>query len=426
METVIKKIGENTITKQMAAESIKDIAIGFADATVGLLDWEGLIKAAAGIAEETVLKLSGPTGWGIDTIFKTSKYGCYVMQATEIGINLDSIPVCVHTPHPAESFSINGVSVDGTGSVPEGAMLQVFRVYDADALVWFDDKEDTLANNDYELYNICLVKGDETVSSDGIVSVKIRIPEGYSENLRLYRQEPDGSWTSIKFTIQGDYLLFYTDHFSKYVIFYPKAQFTDCGGKLSECPSAKYTDVPPYGNWAHKGIDFCIDRGIMGSTKTDSLTFEPNTACTRSMIVSILYRLSGSPKVTYEAKFPDVKTGQWYTDAVIWAYQNGIVSGYGDGTFGPNDKITREQMAVILKGYADFKGIDTSKMADLSDFPDCGKVTWSKAAVRWAVAEGLISGKSNNGQTLLDPQGNATRAEVASILMRFIQSILEK
>lgn len=185
METVIKKIGENTITKQMAAESIKDIAIGFADATVGLLDWEGLIKAAAGIAEETVLKLSGPTGWGIDTIFKTSKYGCYVMQATEISINLDSIPVCVHTPHPAESFSINGVSVDGTGSVPEGAMLQVFRVYDADALVWFDDKEDTLANNDYELYNICLVKGDETVSSDGIVSVKIRIPEGHSENLRL-------------------------------------------------------------------------------------------------------------------------------------------------------------------------------------------------------------------------------------------------
>lgn len=190
-------------------------------------------------------------------------------------------------------------------------------------------------------------------------------------------------------------------------------------------PCEGYTDINRNG-WYHSAADFVISRGIMGSTKTNALTFEPNTACTRSMIVSILYRLSGSPAVTYEAKFPDIKAGQWYSDAVIWAYQNGIVSGYGDGKFGPNDKITREQMAVILKGYADFKGIDTSKIADLSDFPDANKVTWSKAAVRWAVAEGLISGKSNNGKTILDPQGNATRTEVASILMRFIQNILEK
>lgn len=189
-------------------------------------------------------------------------------------------------------------------------------------------------------------------------------------------------------------------------------------------PCYQYTDINR-SQWYHSAADFVIDRGIMGSTQTSKYTFEPNTPCTRSMIVSILYRLTASPAVSYEAKFPDVPEGQWYTSAVIWAYQNGIVSGYDNGKFGPNDKITREQMAVILKGYTEYCGRDTSKIADLSDFPDCGKVTWSKPALRWAVAEGLISGKVVGGQTLLDPQGNATRAEVASILMRYIQNILK-
>lgn len=193
------------------------------------------------------------------------------------------------------------------------------------------------------------------------------------------------------------------------------------------CPSEKYTDVPAEGNWAHAGIDFVIDRGIMGSTKTDDLTFEPNTACSRAMIVSMLYRLAGSPTTSFEGRFSDVAPGQWYSAAVIWAYRKGVVSGYDNGHFGPNDLVTREQLAVILKGYAEkIAGLDTSKRASLADFPDEDMVTWSRDAVRWAVAESLISGKSNNGRTMLDPQGKASRAEVASILMRFIQNIIEK
>lgn len=187
-------------------------------------------------------------------------------------------------------------------------------------------------------------------------------------------------------------------------------------------PCAKYTDINR-SLWYHTAVDFVIGTGIMGSTSTSKYTFEPNTACTRSMIVSILYRLEGDPTVTYQAKFPDVPNGQWYTNAVIWAYQKGIVKGYDNGKFGPFDKITREQMAVILKAYTEYCGISTSARANLSGFPDANKVTWSKEAVRWAVAEGLISGKSTNGQTLLDPQGNATRAEVASILMRYIVNL---
>lgn len=199
---------------------------------------------------------------------------------------------------------------------------------------------------------------------------------------------------------------------------------TNCGAEETHCPCWDYTDIDR-GSWYHSAADFMIERGIMGSTRTNALTFEPSATCTRAMIVSILYRLSGSPEVTYEAKFPDVSAGAWYTSAVIWAAQNGIVKGFDTGKFCPNDKITREQMAVILKGYAEFKGIDTSKRADLSTFPDGSKATWSKEAVSWAVAEGLISGTTQGGKNILDPKGNATRAQVASILMRFIQNIIE-
>lgn len=196
---------------------------------------------------------------------------------------------------------------------------------------------------------------------------------------------------------------------------------------LSSCPTQGYSDVPGVSNWAHEGIDFCITRSIMGSTSTARLVFEPGISCTRSMIVSILYRLSGEPDVTFEAAFPDVKAGQWYSNAVIWAYHNGVVRGYDTGKFGPNDIITREQMAVILKGYTEnILQQDTSASTTLNSFADCAKVKWSKDYVSWAVAVGMISGKTQqDGTVLLDPQGNASRSEVASILMRFVQNLVE-
>ena len=165
----------------------------------------------------------------------------------------------------------------------------------------------------------------------------------------------------------------------------------------------------------------------MGST-TSGLTFEPSTACTRGMIVTVLYSLAGKPEVEFEAKFPDVKDKQWYTAPVMWAYQNNIVSGYDTGYFGTNDKVTREQLAVIFKAYAEkIEKRDTTDRADLSDFADSQKTTWSKAAMAWAVAAGLISGKPGaNGTTLLDPQGKASRAEVAVILMQFLKNNIFK
>ena len=172
--------------------------------------------------------------------------------------------------------------------------------------------------------------------------------------------------------------------------------------------------------WYYPGLEYAYRSGLMVGTAKGKIS--PNVTTTRSMIVSILYRLSGAEKPTGGNPFTDVKAGQWYTDAVLWAAENEIVSGYGNGKFGPNDPITREQIAVILKNYAEKSGADVSKTAALDSFPDAAKVgSWAKGAVSWAVAEGLISGSVSGGKTLLDPQGKATRAMIASIMMRFVE-----
>ena len=192
----------------------------------------------------------------------------------------------------------------------------------------------------------------------------------------------------------------------------------------AHCASRDYTDVPASGYWAHSGIDFCIDSGIMGSTSPDTLTFSPGGTTTRATVVTILYSLSGKPEAEYAAIFPDVTEGQWFTPAVLWAYRNGVVTGYDTGYFGSNDPVTREQLAVILKSYTEnVLGQSTEQRAELAGFSDAAKVSWSKDAVSWAVASGLISGKLSGEKLFLDPQGTATRAEAAMILMKYCVEI---
>jgi len=139
------------------------------------------------------------------------------------------------------------------------------------------------------------------------------------------------------------------------------------------------------------------------------------------MIVTILHRLEGEPSSQESTAFLDIPLDAWYADAVAWAAEHGIVVGYSDTAFGPNDPITREQMAAILYRYAQYKGYDVSAQADLSKFTDTGKISaYALPALQWANAEGLINGKGNG---VLDPRGQATRAEAAAILMRFCEDI---
>ena len=189
------------------------------------------------------------------------------------------------------------------------------------------------------------------------------------------------------------------------------------------CPSAGFTDVPGEGNWAHAGIDYCVANGLMSGV--GSGRFAPKMTTTRAQIVQILYNLEGEPKVSGTMPFTDL-TQNWYKDAVLWAYQTGVVSGTSATTFAPDLPVTREQIAVILMGYAEkVLGVTrTWTPADLSVYPDAGSVSdWAKDALADAVTLGLISGASNDGQTLLNPQGSATREQVATILMAFCKNV---
>lgn len=175
-----------------------------------------------------------------------------------------------------------------------------------------------------------------------------------------------------------------------------------------------FTDVNNH--WAYSAIKRVYNRGLMlGVSDT---RFAPNQALSRAMLVTVLYRLADEPDVTADNPFTDVPAGQWYTNAVIWAAANGIVSGFGDGTFRPNALATRAQAAVMLCGYAKLAGRDTTQRADLSAYADAAEIpSWALAEMQWANAAQLIRGRSD---TILAPNAGTTRAEMAKILSTFI------
>ena len=189
------------------------------------------------------------------------------------------------------------------------------------------------------------------------------------------------------------------------------------------CPSSAYVDVPESTHWAHVGIDFVLKSGLFYGTS--DTTFEPDGEMTRAMLVTVLYRLEGQPKPTTENPFSDVAAGTWYTDAVIWAAENKIVNGIGGDLFDPDGSVTREQMAAILYRYSVFKGLTMAQGAFAMPYPDeTGISAYALEAMRWANAEKLINGTELDGTVYLDPQGSATRAQVAAILMRYVQNVL--
>lgn len=185
---------------------------------------------------------------------------------------------------------------------------------------------------------------------------------------------------------------------------------------LGASPSGFY-DVTQ-SDWFAGDVAYAVDKGLMNGT--DAHHFSPGVTMTRGMAVTLLYRLAGAPSVSGNS-FSDVKTSDWYGPAVQWASQNGIVSGYGGGRFGPNDTLTRQQFAAILYRYAQYKHYDTSISGDLSQYSDRGSVSsYAREAVTWAVGKNLISGTSS---TTLTPGGSATRAQGVAILRRFDERI---
>ena len=191
------------------------------------------------------------------------------------------------------------------------------------------------------------------------------------------------------------------------------------GWRVDENPNTganPFTDVSEK-DWFYGDVMFVYENGLMlGTSKT---LFSPHGTATRGMMATILWRMEGSPAPKGKNSFTDVEAGKWYADAITWTAENGIFAGYGKDKFGPDDPITREQLAAIFYRYADYKGYDLTVKGNLDTFKDADKITdYAKTAMQWAVGSGLMKGKSGN---LLDPQGTATRAEIAAMLHRFIE-----
>lgn len=188
----------------------------------------------------------------------------------------------------------------------------------------------------------------------------------------------------------------------------------NCSGG-SACLGSVFTDMPAPSNWAHAGIDYCLASGLMnGSTVT---TFAPKGTMTRGMLAVVLYRMAGSPAVTGKNPYRDVKSGRYYADAVIWANENGIVTGKSADRFAPNDDVTRQELVVMISRYCarvDWKRVQAQ--GDLSGFADAATVSgYAADSMAWAVENGILNGKEGR----LAPKETATRAEVAAIVMRY-------
>lgn len=193
---------------------------------------------------------------------------------------------------------------------------------------------------------------------------------------------------------------------------------SDGSGFTPPMQSGNFTDVSS-GDWYYEAVQYAYKNGLM--TGTGGGAFSPNATVTRGMLVTILYRLEGTDAASGANPFTDISSGSYCEQVAAWAAANGIVSGYGDGRFGPNDALTREQLAAILYRYAQYKGYDLSGTGSLSGYSDASAISsYARTAMAWANAEGLITGTSGN---LLSPKGTATRAQTAVILMRFCQRL---
>ena len=276
-----------------------------------------------------------------------------------------------------------------------------------------DLTDTTVDAADAIIVEVSITSSGKAITSFGGKSVTIGIPvdntyvEGQS--YRVVIISADGSTETVygkcakadgKLAVQVE-----TTHLSTFVVTH-KTPMT-------------FTDVSTH--WALDAISYAWDNDLMNGVGDNK--FDPEGTLNRAMLVTILYRLEGEPAVTAANPFTDVPAGQWYTNAIIWAAENKIVDGYGNGLFGPLDEITREQMAKMLFAYTQFKKYDTTKANDLAAYTDASSVsTWALESMKWANAEGLITGTTT---TTLNPGGNAKRAEAATILMRYMKNVVK-
>ena len=378
------------------------------------ISWKHAFTTALGIADSTALNsvVFGPAGQAMKLVFAGNGAMDAAYQIGAVCQSINAPYVTIHAPGTTDSTTVNGVSVNlEKGQLDTDTVLNVYRVVNTENVSLGQATQDIKKG---ELYNIAFTKNTQPVQPNGTVTVRIPIPDYFvTDACTVFRQEKNGTWTPLKARLEGKYITFETDHFSLYSVVNKDKGMTT----YSKLP---FSDVR-IADWFYNDVKYVYEKGMMSGTAAD--VFAPNATTTRAMIVTILYRLEGSPAVTGTSAFVDVPAGQWYTDAVNWAAANQIVKGTSATTFAPNDSITREQMAAILYRYAQYKGYDVTKKADLSGYSDNSQISaYAKDALAWANAAKLINGVTN---TTLAPQGNATRAQVSAILHRFCDGVVK-
>ena len=213
-------------------------------------------------------------------------------------------------------------------------------------------------------------------------------------------------------------------HFSMYALV--RSNAPELCPKYGSCPLASFSDLVP-NSWYHHGVHYVLENGIMAGMGNNR--FAPNSQASRAQIATTLWRMEGSPIVNDEMPFVDVADGTWYADAIRWASNADLITGFkipaGKAPwlvgFKPDDSITREQLVAMLYRYAKYKGVDVSSQTSLADYNDAASVSdWATDAVQWAVSTNIITGKGNG---ILDPKGNATRAEIATVIMRYCEGV---
>jgi hypothetical protein len=254
----------------------------------------------------------------------------------------------------------------------------------------------------------------EKAASGELVTITATPDEGYELDALTVT---DTGGKEVALTKSADCTFSFVQPAGKVTI---KATFKKTADSDENCPMKAFIDLDPAA-WYHDGVHWALENGVMNGVGGGK--FDPSGATTRGMIVTILYRLEGEPVIRSGMPFSDVKESDWYAKAISWAESLGIVNGYGDGRFGPNDPITREQLATILYRYAQHKGEGFKGLWNFKlDFPDAGEVSvWAIEAVSWMVMNGVINGKDGK----LVPGGNASRAEAATMLQRFSAKIAE-
>ena len=389
----------STITPQA---SVKD---GKASASVTAKQVSDAIKAAKENKTNVVIKPNLSSGTATRVSVDIPKKS--VEETAKEGVDLQ-----IETPAGSVTFDQKAQTAI-TGAASSDTITIIVEQIENETLT---EQQREMVNG-HPVVDLTVVSGGKVITDfkggKAYISIPYELKPGEkAENLVVWYIADDGTMTEIpcKYNASAKCVEFTAEHFSTYAVGYNAPE---------ESPVNPFTDVAS-SDWFYDAVNYVFENDLMkGISNT---IFAPDSEVTRAMLVTILYRHEGEPPENGANPFSDVEAGQWYTDAISWAVAYGIVEGFPEGTFAPDNALTREQIVTILYRYAQKKGLATTKRADLSKYTDEGEIAdWAQDAMAWANAEGVLNGRS---ETMLAPNGTATRAEIAALLMRFIQNIM--